>query len=489
MKRQAKASLKPTRIGLFALAIVLFYRLGYHAAPIAHSAPKEEVGASLPLAPLESLRAEDPPGLSSKSAHIPVSSATTSKETSSKKAASVVPSPPSRPGKFAYAYSIAGCYEDSCMGYVLNSLVATAILRHHNSTSDIVLIVRMNGGIPEERLPPEQEEWIRKSGIMLYYVPKLRTDNFGTATLEKFRILELIQYDRVRFFDADLIPLCNLDREFRDSYEGRLQGFVGKRGTVAPITGSDFIVTPRKGLFARTMNLVHAARNTSGKWDPQTGWGHKFVTGEQWRAGQRSGVKWDFYGASVDQGILYQLMRYEVGSWSDTSRGNVVWQETDETPPFLLGNNTDGFNSSWAPLSNGKWAKKLPSETPEWSRTVCLRYGKYNLYNLHYNGSKKPWRFAITPNKIPPVLDVATIGIQRPYWLHWLGVANRTFDLQLPSRIAPGEGSSGSTTSSATQAKVGNPLGYAGLRDENVLFHRDTDIPRPYLEDLQATKI
>ncbi len=81
-----------------------------------------------------------------------------------------------------------------------------------------------------------------------------------TATLEKFRVLELLQYDRVRFLDGDLIPLCNLDKEFKDSYDGRLQGFVGTKGGVAPITASDFMVTPQRGLFEKTMNIVHACR-------------------------------------------------------------------------------------------------------------------------------------------------------------------------------------------------------------------------------------
>jgi len=392
--------------------------------------------------------------------------------------------------KFAYAYSIAGCTEDSCVGYILNSVVASAILRRHNSTSDIVLIVRMNRAVSAEQLPPEQEQWIQKSGIRLLYVPKVAQDNFATATLEKFRVLELLDYDRVRFFDADLIPLCNLDREFMDSYEGRLQGFVGKRGTVAPITGSDFMVTPQRGLFARTMNLIDRARNRQdadkggGRWNPKIGWGHEFQPGEKWKAGRRSGIQWDFYGATVDQGILYQLFRYEVGSWSDTSAGeHVAWEETDELPAF--GNNPEMISDSWTPLSNGRWAKKLPPEPQGWKRAVCLKLGKYDLYNFHYNGNKKPWRTPVSADKIPASLEDPSNS--KKYWFYWLGVANRTFDLQFPSSFVPGEAKNSSTKSASAASSAGNPLGYSGLHDANILFSPDTEIPRPYLEDYQRT--
>ena len=47
--------------------------------------------------------------------------------------------------------------------------------------------------------------------VKLVHGPNLRTDTYPTAPLEKFRGLEPLQYDRVRFLDPDLIPLCNLD--------------------------------------------------------------------------------------------------------------------------------------------------------------------------------------------------------------------------------------------------------------------------------------
>jgi len=101
--------------------------------------------------------------------------------------------PPStdRKPRFALAYAISGCTETSCLGYVLNSLVAAAVLA--DSSLDKVILVRMMGNAT--RLP--QEKWLLQAGYRVQYVPPVRVDNFGVATLEKFRVWELTEYDRV----------------------------------------------------------------------------------------------------------------------------------------------------------------------------------------------------------------------------------------------------------------------------------------------------
>ncbi len=94
-------------------------------------------------------------------------------------------------GKFAYAYVISGCdNQDSCIGYIMNVLVASTILHHYNSTSDVVLLARMASHIPEEAFPSVQEEWLVKSGVKLQYIPKVEVDcdvgevsGFGITTI------------------------------------------------------------------------------------------------------------------------------------------------------------------------------------------------------------------------------------------------------------------------------------------------------------------
>ena len=49
---------------------------------------------------------------------------------------------------------------------------------------------------------------------------------FGLASLLKFRVLQMLQYDRVLFLDAGVLPLCNLDYWFYESYPDN--GLLGK---------------------------------------------------------------------------------------------------------------------------------------------------------------------------------------------------------------------------------------------------------------------
>ena len=72
-------------------------------------------------------------------------------------------------------------------------------------------MIRMHVDTNEEKLPQEDEEILNKSGIIVKYLPKARADNFHTAMMDKFRILQFVEYDRILYLDSDVIPLNNLD--------------------------------------------------------------------------------------------------------------------------------------------------------------------------------------------------------------------------------------------------------------------------------------
>jgi hypothetical protein len=367
-------------------------------------------------------------------------------------------------GKFAYAYIVGGCSLTSCLGYLLNAIVANQILKDHNSTSDVVFQVRMASRINETRLPIEHETWLRKSGIHLKYLPKVRVDNFGTATLEKFRVLEMIEYDRVRFLDADLIPLCNVDFELEASYNGQLQEYVGKQGSVAPISACDFIVTPKKGLFKQVMDIVHRQRNkkqqqpnTTNLFDPLVGWGDQMIGGDEWRGSNRRGTNWDFYGATIDQGIIYQWLKYEMLNWSHVvMKGKndfqvQTWQEVTHSRQ----------NNSNIVAASGQRYTAIVNKTKFKSKT-CLTMKGWNLSNLHFNGNGKPWNKPILSEDIPDSYSESFEG--RDIWLFWLGMANRTKDLQLPSAML--------FLSKSTPAGFNNG-------DKSVLFRPEVEVPKP----------
>jgi len=95
------------------------------------------------------------------------------------------------------------------MGYVCNILVTAYVLRLSGSNSDIMVI------------PPKKliSLHFQNNNILLTYLPKAKVDNFFTAMMDKFEILNLVQINRVLFLDSDIVPFCNLDYLF-DLLEG-----------------------------------------------------------------------------------------------------------------------------------------------------------------------------------------------------------------------------------------------------------------------------
>lgn len=209
-------------------------------------------------------------------------------------------------GKFAYGFVISACTKHSCLGYILNIITASHVLKQSGSKADIVLQVKMNSNTNGTMLAPEQELWIKKADVILKYTEKTRHDNFGLATIEKYRVLEWLEYDRVLFLDADILPLCNMDYLFVDSFnpDGALGELVSIQGAVAPMTASALLVTPKPGEFDSVLDIIRRHRNRKDNatiFDPTIGWGHEMKARDMWMAWSKMGNNWNFYAASADQ--------------------------------------------------------------------------------------------------------------------------------------------------------------------------------------------
>ena len=76
------------------------------------------------------------------------------------------------PGRFAYAFIISGCTDTSCLGYVLNAVVAAYVFQNSNSAADMLLMVRMATNHNATHLSEEQESWLHKAGVKLRYLKR-----------------------------------------------------------------------------------------------------------------------------------------------------------------------------------------------------------------------------------------------------------------------------------------------------------------------------
>jgi hypothetical protein len=440
-----------------------------------------------------------------------------------------VPSRSKKKPRFAYAISIAGCTGineqhgnlqgqqanqgssgssniisswSSCTGYLWNTVVAAHILQVHNSTSDVILLVRMHGGTnnnnnnnnnnnptTKNRLPPEQEDWLRKANVKVQYLPTIASvgDNYGTSTLEMFRALELTYYDRVYMMDGDVIPLCAAatDHHMQLSYDGLLEETVVYQGEAAPIRAFSTIFTPRRGEFERVMNLILAHRDRSKIFHPVRGWGHEMKNGEMWEGWGKSGHAWNFYGVALDQGLIYHWLKYmtrnwteilfqtgEVLTWKDVTYNETYWKTANETNSRMGG---AGHFPVATTVVNEKGVEEehyvaiVDKFMPPWKS--CGQYfGRSEPVPIvdmyHYGASSKPWMRTITTETIPKEFSSNNFE-GSDVWLYYLGSANRSFGLNLPSVLL-----------ASNNKTMGNPSQFR-KNDLMQLLHPSIRIPRP----------
>ena len=116
-------------------------------------------------------------------------------------------------------------------------MVATAhSLRHGGSRAEIVFLVHITAG--HDSLQEKQEGGLTLAGMWVRYLERTWCIvNFFMATLNKFRILQSTECDRVLF-------LCNMDCMFEELYteEGLFKDDVTREGSVASMGPSMFLL-------------------------------------------------------------------------------------------------------------------------------------------------------------------------------------------------------------------------------------------------------
>ena len=249
-----------------------------------------------------------------------LSLATTSKgEQKPGPANTTAPSTASSP--YAYAFLLAGCDPESpsYLGFLFNVLVSTQILKEQGSDADFIILVRMAAHSTATVLPAREVSWLNNQGIKIQYVRKPKTENYMESQMIKFRILEMVEYRRVLFLDADVMPLCNLDYLFKlsDGRNAVIKENLVVAWTGEPANGGFFMLEPGKERFEELRQIVKRQRAMSRHlpyphFDEIQGWGHIIGPNDIWQAfgNRKTGKKWDFYAAYVDQGLLYHYVKY-----------------------------------------------------------------------------------------------------------------------------------------------------------------------------------
>jgi len=229
--------------------------------------------------------------------------------------------------KWAYAYLMAGvdAQQQGYRGILYNVLVAARVLQQSNTVADVVLMVQMASSSISDRLLPVEEHWLQAVNVTIKYLdlPRHGPENFYTAQLEKFHILEWHrEYTRVIFMDGDVLPFCNLDYLFAlsdpedEHQEPLLRENLILAWTIEPAHGGFFMLAPKEGDFEALEEVVRRREqqvvDTGLVFDGKLGWGQE-IEPRGWKAlmvPKTSVHLWDFHGDFVDQGLLYYWTKY-----------------------------------------------------------------------------------------------------------------------------------------------------------------------------------
>lgn len=238
--------------------------------------------------------------------------------------------------KFAYAFLIAGINpkSPSYKGYIYSVAVAKNVLSRLGSTNDVIVMIRMHRDIKDEKLPKEDEEILNKSGIIVKYLPKARADNFHTAMMDKFRILQYVEYDRILYLDADVTPLNNLDYVFDMSVgpDAVFQENLAIAYNNEPTNGGFFMLSPNEGDYESISKIIEKREREGYHFNATIGWGHIMQPPDEWESlSGKQGSMWTFYGAFTDQGLIYHWTKYVKKKVTIINGGKVkTFQENDK---------------------------------------------------------------------------------------------------------------------------------------------------------------
>ena len=282
-------------------------------------------------------------------------------------------------GRYAYAVLVAGCNPDtsSYRGFIYNVLVSAHVLQTTGSVADFIVMIRMKADSNHTKLPDDEERVFQRAGIIVHYLPIVQADNFYSAMLAKFDILDFVHYDRILFMDADVIAMCNLDYLFHASMSGMLRENVVLAWQNEPANGGFFILQPgqKDQLDAIIQRQYDRRIREQVFFNESWGWGSPIEPPDYWINGKgKHHTDWTFTAAFADQGLLYHWVKYHRRSVS------IIFRDRIE-----------------------EWVNGTVKEEPNHLHSCLGEAGSYPFGErrrfrfspsrdfIHFTGSGKPW--------------------------------------------------------------------------------------------------
>ncbi len=373
--------------------------------------------------------------------------------------------------KYAYAFLLVDCdpnHPSTYLHYLYNIAVATELLQYFGSKEDIIVMIRMlvhandtndtndtkklNHHHLMTNLPPDHERILTKLGITVIYTPPVTKAPNKIAdvhkAMDKFRILQLTDYERILYLDAaDVIPLNNLDYlfQFSSGPNAKLEENVVLMDYDAPVNGGIFMLRPNQKDYEDLRQLIdkkvgkEEETDVSGSFfDPMIGWGHTFHNNntdddgdDHWESMlSNNGTKWDFPGASTDIGLIYYWTKYVQQNISIIGRDTIqTWKSQNGKVKMIkqvprntvFGNNVEPADVIIKPQHRQSGARSSSIDQNDYDEELSTII-PYRDFHHCKEEDCKPWNVKTPPDVVNDIADVKDGPIQ--LWYHMLRTIN-----------------------------------------------------------------
>ena len=206
---------------------------------------------------------------------------------------------PKQNSKFAYVTLISGINKSfRYRGFLYNTLIMRKALVNLGSTADFIALV----GYSDDDIEPYEDDMnlLRKNGISVFVLSRLMPMedkfNFAEMALLKVTPWSFVQYEKIQFFDGDVMPTKNMDCFFQ------LNTNAFTIGAVSPLNSGWYLAVTSSVAYKYLKES--AIWRLQCDWDKLTGWSRSLDTFNLAVRGGKPIKTWDFNGADMDQGLL-----------------------------------------------------------------------------------------------------------------------------------------------------------------------------------------
>lgn len=311
--------------------------------------------------------------------------------------------------KFAYVTLLSGIDDTfRYRGFLYNVMIMRKALLRYKSRADFVVMVGFrdynNTSIFESDL-----NLLRQQGIIIHILPRWTHEQhdltFAEMALLKITPWSFTQYEKVQFFDGDVMPTSNMDCFFELSYNSFTAG------AVSPLNSGWYLALPNTQDYEYLKEK--AIWRLGRDWDKENGWRDPMPSGLVVRGGRPASTKWDFNGADMDQGLL---LHYHV-----INKGMSMLIDTQTKLVMIFGKGGLSSKTVFTGLdvrdALGTCGGKLPTSafahftgrSKPWMLNKDNEKNKAQFEKLRGRGDTKKW-FDFLDNLEIPNVNSETIG-------------------------------------------------------------------------------